>query len=99
MANITINLKELDTLAKRMNNLVDEYNNAIDDLFYKINNLDNSGAWIGLEAEKYISRILIEKKENEVYKNFGLEMKKFVDRIDDINHNINNTVTKMRVKL
>lgn len=99
MANITINLKELDTLAKRMNNLVNEYNSAIDDLFYKINNLETSGAWIGTEAEKYISRILVEKKENEVYKNFGLEMKNFVDRIDDINHNINDTVTKMRVKI
>ena len=99
MANITVNLKELDTLAKRMNNLVNEYNNVIDDLFYKINNLENSGAWVGTEAEKYISRILVEKKENEIYKNFGLNMKNFVDRIDDINHNINDTVTKMRVKI
>ncbi len=99
MANITVNLKDLDTLAKRMDNLVNEYNNVIDDLFYKINNLETSGAWIGTEAEKYISRILVEKKENEIYKNFGLDMKNFVDRIDDINHNINDTVTKMRVKI
>lgn len=99
MANITVNLKDLDTLAKRMDNLVNEYNNVIDDLFYKINNLETSGAWIGTEAEKYISRILVEKKENEIYINFGLDMKNFVDRIDDINHNINDTVTKMRVKI
>ena len=99
MANITVNLKDLDTLAKRMDNLVNEYNNVIDDLFYKINNLETSGAWIGTEAEKYISRILVEKKENEIYKNFGLDMKNFVDRIDDINHNINDAVTKMRVKI
>lgn len=99
MANITVNLKDLDTLAKRMDNLVNEYNNVIDDLFYKINNLETNGAWIGTEAEKYISRILVEKKENEIYKNFGLDMKNFVDRIDDINHNINDTVTKMRVKI
>ena len=99
MANITVNLKDLDTLAKRMDNLVNEYNNVIDDLFYKINNLETSGAWIGTEAEKYISRILVEKKENEIYINFGLDMKNFVDRIDDINHNINDAVTKMRVKI
>lgn len=70
--------------------LCEEYNNEIDDLFDKLNNI-NKKAWSGSSAQEYISRV---KSQKSMYTSFGKDLKNYGKLIRSVGKNVNNVITK-----
>ncbi len=88
---IALNTEKMKVTAQDIMSLSDELNIVLDDLFDKITNISKCKIWVGDAAEKYISKVNIEKKD---YINFSKTVYKYGKTLNDV---ANNYDDKLRV--
>ena len=70
--------------------LCEEYDNQIDKLFQKLNDIEKK-VWSGKSAQEYVSRVRTQKL---IYTSFGRDLKNYGKLIRTVGKNINNVITK-----
>ncbi len=97
MSNLDIDIKKTATLARKIDKLVNEYNNSIDDFFNQIDKTAHNGAWVGDAANKYRTAVT-QERARDMYKSFGVSLRDYVDAVAYSSDEITKVVSKLNVK-
>lgn len=90
MANISTNTRNINDSVQKMNTLIKQYNNILDD-FYSDFSKGLKSAWSGNMAESYINNLA---KDKEIFKAYGNYLKKFTGELEYISNNLQYIISK-----
>ena len=92
MAITHMDTTEVGNIANDIRTLVDEYNDTIDRLFKRMENVPEvTREWVGTQANVYFERVAAEKQQ---YINLSDQLKEIASKLDSDSFAMQNCITK-----
>ena len=91
MGKIEMDVNKIKAAGSSIKGIAKEYNDVIETVFSKIQNLPNSGIWAGdkinSSVKSFVSNVMAEKK---MYSDFGLTLNKLATRTSEYAKSVDN---------